>query len=50
MSGDLTGAPCAINGTVRQPENCPSDRVGLGTGVYALGAPRTLEFGLNLKF
>jgi len=50
MSGLLTGSPCQINGTVRQPDNCPSDRVGLGTGVYALGAPRTLEFGLGLSF
>ncbi len=50
MTGLLTGGPCSINGTVRQPDNCPSDRVGLGTGVYALGAPRTLEFGLRLLF
>jgi hypothetical protein len=50
MTGLLTGGPCSINGTVRQPDNCPSDRVGLGTGVYALGAPRTLEFGLRLAF
>jgi hypothetical protein len=50
MSGLLTGSPCAINGTVRQPDNCPSDRVGLGTGVYAQGAPRTLEFGLDFSF
>jgi hypothetical protein len=50
MSGLLTGSPCQINGTVRRPDNCPSDRVGLGTGVYALGSPRTLEFGLRLAF
>lgn len=50
MGGLLTGSPCQINGTVRRPDNCPSNRVGLGTGVYALGAPRTLEFGLRLSF
>jgi len=53
MSGLLTGSACAINGTVRHNGgqfDCPSDRVGLGTGVYSLGAPRTLEFGLNLRF
>jgi len=53
MSGLLTGSACAINGTVRHnggAANCPSDRVGLGTGVYALGAPRTFEFGLSLSF
>jgi len=25
-------------------------RVGVGTGVYALGAPRQLEFGLTVSF
>jgi len=53
MSGLLTGGACAINGTVRHnggAADCPSDRVGLGTGVYALGAPRTFEFGLSLSF
>ncbi len=53
MSGLLNGSACAINGTVRHnggAYDCPSDRVGLGTGVYALGAPRTLEFGLTFNF
>ena len=54
MSGLLTGSPCAINGTVRHNPasgfDCPSDRVGLGTGVYALGSPRQLEFGLRFQF
>jgi len=53
MSGLLTGSACAINGTIRHnggAADCPSDRVGLGTGVYALGAPRTFEFGLSLSF
>ena len=26
------------------------NRVGVGTGVYALGAPRQIEFGLRLTF
>lgn len=53
MSGLLTGSACSINGTVRHNGgafDCPSDRVGLGTGVYDLGAPRTLEFGLGISF
>ena len=53
LSGSLNGSACSINGTIRHNGgtfDCPSDRVGLGTGVYALGAPRTLEFGLTFKF
>lgn len=53
MSGLLSGSACSINGTVRHNGgdfDCPSDRVGLGTGVYALGAPRTIEFGLGITF
>jgi hypothetical protein len=26
------------------------NRVGVGTGVYSLGAPRQIEFGLRLTF
>ena len=37
-----------INGTTRTGHNV--DRVGVGTGVYSLGAPRQIEFGLRFTF
>jgi hypothetical protein len=48
LNGLLTGAPGQINGTTQTGHNV--DRVGVGTGVYSLGAPRQLEFGLRLVF
>jgi Carboxypeptidase regulatory-like domain len=48
LNGLLTGAVGQINGTTRSGHNV--DRVGVGTGVYSLGAPRQLEFGLRLSF
>jgi hypothetical protein len=48
LNGLLTGAAGQINGTTRAGHNV--DRVGVGTGVYALGAPRQIEFGLRLTF
>jgi hypothetical protein len=48
LNGLLTGAAGQINGTTRAAHNV--DRVGIGTGVYALGAPRQIEFGLRLTF
>ena len=54
MGGILNGSACTINGTVRHnassATNCPSDRVGLGTGVFGLGSPRQIEFFLRLTF
>jgi hypothetical protein len=54
LTGFLNGSACSINGTVRHnaslANNCPSDRVGLGTGVFGLGAPRQIEFLLRLSF
>lgn len=54
LGGILNGSACAINGTVRNnaspKTNCPSDRVGLGTGVFGSGAPRQIEFFLRLSF
>jgi len=47
LSGSLTGAPGSINGTHGFSRN---DRVGAGTGVFSLGAPRVVEFGLKLTF
>jgi hypothetical protein len=37
-----------INGTTRAGHDV--GRVGVGTGVYALGAPRQIEIGLRLTF
>jgi hypothetical protein len=48
LNGLLTGAAGQINGTTRAGHNV--DRVGVGTGVYGLGAPRQIEFGLHLSF
>jgi hypothetical protein len=48
LNGLLTGAAGQINGTTRVDHNV--DRVGVGTGVYSLGAPRQIEFGLRLTF
>ena len=58
LSGILNGSACSINGTVRHITNaatqgqfdCPSDRVGLGTGVFGLGSPRQIEFNLRISF
>jgi len=48
LNGLLTGAAGQINETTPAGHNV--DRVGVGTGVYSLGAPRQIEFGLRLTF
>lgn len=48
LNGLLTGAAGQINGTTPTGRNV--DRVGVGTGVYPLGAPRQIEFGLRVVF
>jgi hypothetical protein len=48
LNGLLTGAAGQINGTTALSHNI--DRVGVGTGVYSLGAPRQIEFGLRITF
>lgn len=48
LNGLLTGSAGQINGTTRAGHDV--NRVGVGTGVYSLGAPRQLEFGLRLTF
>ena len=48
LSGILDGTPGSIDGTSgMQPS---ANRVGLGTGVFALGAPRVVEFSLRVSF
>ena len=48
MNSLLTGAVGQINGTTYERHNI--NRVGIGTAVFALGAPRQIEFGLQLTF
>jgi len=48
MSGLLAGTAGAINGTDPAAHN--TNRVGVGTGVYTLGSPREIEFGLKVIF
>ncbi len=48
LSGALSGAPGSINGTAG--EQPASNRLGLGSGVFALGSPRVIEFSLKLSF
>jgi|tagenome__1003787_1003787.scaffolds.fasta_scaffold20988670_1 hypothetical protein len=60
LSGILNGAPGFLNGTTAHDQaGCPADTtkctgrtnlVGLGSGVFALGAPRSLEFGFRVVF
>ena len=47
LTGQLNGTPGSINGTVQAGR---PDRIGAGTGVFAFGAPRTIEWGLKLQF
>jgi hypothetical protein len=48
LNGLSTGAAGQINATIPTGHNV--DRVGVGTGVYSLGAPRQIEFGLRITF
>lgn len=48
LSGLLTATPGSVNGTT--PPDRITNRVGLGTGVFALGAPRMIEFGMRIAF
>ena len=48
LSGVLNGAAGSINGT--SAEDRVANRVGPGSGVYTLGAPRQIQFGVRLTF
>ena len=48
LSGALSGTSGSLNGT--SGEQPSSNRLGLGSGVFALGSPRALEFSLKLSF
>lgn len=47
LRGDLNGSAGSANGT---PPALRTNRIGLGTGVFALGAPRIFEWGLRINF
>ena len=48
MSGLLSGGTGSINGTNYAGHFV--NRVGVGTGVYTLGSPRQIEFGMKVTF
>jgi hypothetical protein len=48
LSGSLDGGAGSVNGTTYAQR--VANRVGVGTGVFGLGAPRVIEFGLRLIF
>ncbi len=48
LTGLLNGSPGSINGTTQADRI--TNRVGLGTGVFGLGAPRSIEFGMRISF
>ncbi len=48
LTGGLTGAPGSVNGTTAATRI--TNRVGAGTGVFNLGAPRAMEFGMTVNF
>jgi len=48
MSGLLTGTPGGINGTGKIDNE--AFRVGNGTGVYAVGSSRQIEWGMKVSF
>jgi Carboxypeptidase regulatory-like domain len=48
LSGLLLGSAGSVNGTNYLEHNI--NRVGVGTGVFGLGSPRQIEFGLKVSF
>lgn len=48
LGGTLDGGSCSVNGATYN--NCTTNRLGLGTGTFALGAPRAFEWGLRITF
>jgi Carboxypeptidase regulatory-like domain len=48
LTGGLNGAAGSIDGTTAADRI--TNRVGAGTGVFNLGAPRAMEFGMRIAF
>jgi Carboxypeptidase regulatory-like domain len=47
LAGTLDGATNSVNGTTKFNR---TSLIGLGSGVFAIGAPRSLEFGIKATF
>jgi hypothetical protein len=50
LSGILDGSVGSANGTTAADRAAGNTRIGLGTGVFAQGSPRVMEFGLRITF
>jgi len=60
LAGTLDGATNSVNGTTKFDQaGCSTDQtkctgrtslIGLGSGVFAIGAPRSMEFGFKVTF
>ncbi len=48
LLGVLNGTAGTLNGTTKTER--ATNRIGLGSGVFSLGAPRQIQFGLKLTF
>ena len=47
LSGVLDGTPGSVNGTTQAQR---TNRYGLGSGVFSVGLPRSLQFGVRVTF
>lgn len=47
LSGELNGGAGSVNGTTQALR---TNRIGLGSGVFGLGAPRQFEWGIKVTF
>jgi hypothetical protein len=47
LDGTLNGAALSVNGTTRADR---TNKVFMGSGIYAFGAPRTFEWGFRVTF
>ncbi|HLJ87185.1 MAG TPA: carboxypeptidase regulatory-like domain-containing protein [Candidatus Angelobacter sp.] len=52
LSGILSGTPGSVNGTTQADRNngLAPTRTSVGSGVFGIGSPRVIEFGLKLDF
>ena len=50
MTGFLNEGSGSVNSIVAGSQSAQTFRVGAGTGVFGMGSPRVLEFGLHLTF
>jgi Carboxypeptidase regulatory-like domain len=50
LSGVLNGAVGDVGYTTKNGPAAHTNQIGVGTGVFSLGAPRVAEFGLKLTF